>query len=82
MTQRPDQDGEDVEALGVDDVVGEPLGCMCVVEHRGRGMGAVACPGFTNFNNYRVRPLLNAGKPNPNLLNTLTPQSESHKTID
>ena len=29
--------------------------------------------GFTNFTNYRIRALLYAGKPNWNLLNTLTP---------
>ena len=29
--------------------------------------------GFTNFNNYRIRALLYAGKPNWALLNTLTP---------
>ena len=29
--------------------------------------------GFTNFQNYRIRALLYAGKPNWNLLNTLTP---------
>ena len=29
--------------------------------------------GFTNFNNYRIRALLYAGKPNWNLLDTLTP---------
>ncbi len=29
--------------------------------------------GFSNFNNYRIRALLYAGKPNWNLLNTLTP---------
>ena len=29
--------------------------------------------GFTNFDNYRIRALLYAGKPNWNLLNTLTP---------
>ena len=29
--------------------------------------------GFTNFNNYRIRALLYAGKPNWTLLNTLTP---------
>ncbi len=29
--------------------------------------------GFTNFNNYRIRTLLYAGKPNWTLLNTLTP---------
>ena len=29
--------------------------------------------GFTNFKNYRIRALLYAGKPNWNLLSTLTP---------
>ncbi len=29
--------------------------------------------GFTNFNNYRIRSLLYAGKPNWNLLHTITP---------
>ena len=29
--------------------------------------------GFTNFNNYRIRALLYAGKPNWTLLDTLTP---------
>ncbi|MCQ3806647.1 MAG: transposase [Acidimicrobiia bacterium] len=29
--------------------------------------------GFTNFNNYRIRALLYAGKPNWTLLETLTP---------
>ena len=29
--------------------------------------------GFTNFNNYRIRVLLYAGKPNWTLLDTLTP---------
>ena len=29
--------------------------------------------GFTNFNNYRIRALLYAGKPNWALLDTLTP---------
>ena len=29
--------------------------------------------GFTNFNNYRIRVLLYAGKPNWALLDTLTP---------
>ena len=29
--------------------------------------------GFTNFQNYRIRALLYAGKPNWNLLNTITP---------
>ncbi len=29
--------------------------------------------GFSNFNNYRIRALLYAGKLNWNLLNTLTP---------
>jgi len=29
--------------------------------------------GFTNFNNYRIRALLYAGKPNWRLLNTITP---------
>ncbi|MCY3850958.1 MAG: transposase [Acidimicrobiaceae bacterium] len=29
--------------------------------------------GFTNFDNHRIRSLLYAGKPNWNLLNTLTP---------
>ena len=29
--------------------------------------------GFTNFNNYRIRALLYAGKPNWALLNTITP---------
>jgi transposase len=30
--------------------------------------------GFTNFTNYRLRSLLYAGRPNWNLLDTITPK--------
>ena len=37
--------------------------------------------GFTNFDNYRIRALLYAGKPNWNLLNTLTPPQNAKSRI-
>ncbi|MCQ3815076.1 MAG: transposase, partial [Acidimicrobiia bacterium] len=37
--------------------------------------------GFTNFNNYRIRALLYAGKPNWTLLETHTPTQNAKRTI-
>ena len=54
-----------VDALGLDET-------LLAVNNLIKRVKRVAF-GFRNFRNYRTRALLYAGKPNPNLLPTLTP---------